>query len=116
MCLGIPGRVTEIHDDAGLPMATVDFGGVRREVCLACTPTASVGTYVIVHVGFAITEVDEAEARRTLEVLRAMAGAVEDELGEPLPGPGRPRGRGAGRPCSCPRRPLGRSSCRADAA
>jgi hydrogenase expression/formation protein HypC len=85
MCLGIPGRILEIHDDAGLRMATVDFGGVRREVCLACTPAAGVGTYVIVHVGFAITQVDEDEAHRTLGVLRAMAGAVESELGEPLP-------------------------------
>lgn len=85
MCLGIPGRVVEIHDDAGLRMATVDFGGIRREVCLSCTPEAEAGSYVIVHVGFAITMVDEAEARRTLDVLRAMAGAVEGELGEPLP-------------------------------
>ncbi|MFJ2766771.1 HypC/HybG/HupF family hydrogenase formation chaperone [Streptomyces sp. NPDC087300] len=87
MCLGIPGRVLEIREDAGLRMATVDFGGVRREACLAYTPDASVGTYVIVHVGFAITEVDEPEAERTLDVLRAMAGAVEAEIGEPLPGP-----------------------------
>ncbi|WP_329272244.1 HypC/HybG/HupF family hydrogenase formation chaperone [Streptomyces pseudovenezuelae] len=85
MCLGIPGRVLEIHDEAGLRMATADFGGVRREVCLSCTPEAEVGSYVIVHVGFAITQVDEAEAHRTLDVLRAMAGAVEGELGEPLP-------------------------------
>ena len=85
MCLGIPGRVVAVHDDAGLRMGTVDFGGVRREVCLGCTPDAGVGSYVIVHVGFAITEVDEVEAHRTLSVLRAMAGAVEGELGEPLP-------------------------------
>ncbi|MER5301242.1 HypC/HybG/HupF family hydrogenase formation chaperone [Streptomyces lasiicapitis] len=85
MCLGIPGRVLDIHDDAGLRMATVDFGGVRREACLSYTPDADVGTYVIVHVGFAIARVDEAEARRTLDVLRAMADAVEGELGEPLP-------------------------------
>ena len=85
MCLGIPGRVLEIHDDAGLRMASVDFGGIRREVCLSCTPEAGVGSYVIVHVGFAITQVDEAEAQRTLDVLRAMSGAVESELGEPLP-------------------------------
>ncbi|MCH5672000.1 HypC/HybG/HupF family hydrogenase formation chaperone [Streptomyces gilvus] len=90
MCLGIPGRVTEVHYDAGLRMATVDFGGIRREVCLSCTPEADVGSYVIVHVGFAITLVDEAEAERTLEVLRAMAGAVEGELGEPLPRPPAP--------------------------
>ncbi|MFR9800350.1 HypC/HybG/HupF family hydrogenase formation chaperone [Streptomyces sp. MS06] len=85
MCLGIPGRVVEVHDDSGLRMATVDFGGVRREVCLSCTPDAGVGAYVVVHVGFAITLVDEAEAQRTLRVLRAMADAVEGELGEPLP-------------------------------
>jgi hydrogenase expression/formation protein HypC len=85
MCLGIPGRILEIHDDAGLRMATVDFGGVRRDACLSCTPEASVGSYVIVHVGFAITVVDEVEAQRTLEVLRAMSDAVEGELGEPLP-------------------------------
>ncbi|MFE7607056.1 HypC/HybG/HupF family hydrogenase formation chaperone [Streptomyces celluloflavus] len=85
MCLGIPGKVLEVHDDAGLRMATVDFGGVRREACLAYTPEANAGTYVVVHVGFAITTVDEAEARRTLNVLRAMADAVEGELGEPLP-------------------------------
>ncbi|WP_329296804.1 HypC/HybG/HupF family hydrogenase formation chaperone [Streptomyces pseudovenezuelae] len=85
MCLGIPGRVLEIHDEAGLRMATADFGGIRRVVCLSCTPEAEVGSYVIVHVGFAITQVDEAEAHRTLDVLRAMAGAVEGELGEPLP-------------------------------
>ena len=85
MCLGIPGRVLQVRDDAGLRMATVDFGGVRRDVCLDYTPGAGVGTYVIVHVGFAITEIDEAEAQRTLQVLRAMADAVETELGEPLP-------------------------------
>lgn len=85
MCLGIPGRILEIRDRAGLRMATVDFGGVRREACLDYTPAADVGMYVVVHVGFAITTVDETEARRTLDVLRAMAGAVEGELGEPLP-------------------------------
>jgi len=85
MCLGIPGRITETHESAGLLMGTVDFGGVRREVCLACTPEAEVGTYVIVHVGFAISVVDEAEAQRTLTVLRAMSDAVAAELGEPLP-------------------------------
>ncbi|MET8572638.1 HypC/HybG/HupF family hydrogenase formation chaperone [Streptomyces sp. NPDC004783] len=84
MCLGIPGRVIDVRDEADVRMATVDFGGVRRGACLEYTPEADVGDYVIVHVGFAITRVDEAEARRTLGVLRAMGG-VEEELGEPLP-------------------------------
>lgn len=91
MCLGIPGRITGVREENGLRMGTVDFGGLRREACLSCTPEAGVGDYVIVHVGFAITVVDEREAIRTLEVLRAMddtSGAVTTELGEPLPARG----------------------------
>jgi len=79
MCLGIPGRVTEIRDEAGLTMGRVDFGGVRKDACLAYLPEVAVGDYVIVHVGFAISRVDEAEALRTLEVLETM-GVVEPEL------------------------------------
>lgn len=85
MCLGIPGRVSEVWECDGLRMGTVDFGGVRKDVCLMYVPDARPGGYVIVHVGFAITAVDEAEARRTLAVLRAMGDAVAAELGEPLP-------------------------------
>ena len=80
MCLGIPGRIIEIRDDAGLAMGRVDFGGVRREVCLAYTPGASVGSWVIVHVGFAISLLDEAEALRTLEILGRMGDAMAREL------------------------------------
>jgi hydrogenase expression/formation protein HypC len=85
MCLGIPGKVTEIYERDGVRMGTVDFGGVRKDVCLAYVPEVMTGDYVIVHVGFAITAVDEAEAERTLAVLRAMGDAVTTELGEPLP-------------------------------
>jgi hydrogenase expression/formation protein HypC len=81
MCLGIPGQVIELDHRNGLAMGTVDFDGIRKEVCLAYVPEAGLGDYVIVHVGFAITRVDEQEAQRTLAVLRAMAGAVEAELG-----------------------------------
>jgi hydrogenase expression/formation protein HypC len=90
MCLAIPGQVTSIRDDAGLTMGIVDFGGIQRDVCLQyVADEVSVGDYVIVHVGFAIARLDEAEAHRTLEVLRelnrldeldAMA-AAEDPLG-----------------------------------
>lgn len=74
MCLGIPGRIVEIHSDRGLPMGLVDFGGVRREVCLAyVADQVSPGDYAIVHVGFAISKVDEEEARRTFEALREMS-------------------------------------------
>lgn len=79
MCLGIPGRIVELRDDTGFPMGTVDFGGVRREVCLAYVQTdVSLGDYVVVHVGFAISKVDEIEAKRTFEVLREMS--LLDEL------------------------------------
>jgi hydrogenase expression/formation protein HypC len=80
MCLGIPGRITQETEVAGMLMGTADFGGVSREVCLVYTPDARVGDYVIVHVGFAISVVDEAEARRTLDVLRAMGDVLRQEL------------------------------------
>jgi hydrogenase expression/formation protein HypC len=80
MCLGIPGRIVDRSDEAGLAVGTVDFGGVRREVCLAyVADEVDVGDYVVVHVGFAISKVDESEARRTFEVLREMSQL--DELG-----------------------------------
>jgi hydrogenase expression/formation protein HypC len=84
MCLGIPGRIVELRDDSGFPMGVVDFGGVRREVCLSYVEReAGLGDYVIVHVGFAISKVDEAEARRTFEVLREMSRLDElDWIGE----------------------------------
>ena len=74
MCLGIPGRVVEVHDDQGLLMGMVDFGGVRRAVCLAyVADRVRPGDYALVHVGFAITLVDEAEANRTFEALRELS-------------------------------------------
>lgn len=89
MCLGIPGRVTEIRDDAGLAMGKVDFGGVRKEACLAYLPEIAVGDYVIVHVGFAISKVDEEEALKTLEVLGTM-GVIGPELMTMGPGMAEP--------------------------
>jgi hydrogenase expression/formation protein HypC len=80
MCLGIPGRIVERYDVQGLPMGVVDFGGVRREVCLAyVADEAGVGDYAIVHVGFAISKVDEAEAHRTFEALLEMSQLDELE-------------------------------------
>ena len=87
MCLGIPGQVIDIQEDRGLPMGTIDFNGIRREACLAYVANeVGIGDYVIVHVGFAISKVDEAEAKRTFEVLREMSQL--DELawiGEAVP-------------------------------
>jgi hydrogenase expression/formation protein HypC len=80
MCLGIPGKITEIHDDRGLVMGTVDFGGVRREVCLEYVANdIHVGDYAIIHVGFAISKVSEDEAKRTYEVLAEMSQLDELE-------------------------------------
>ena len=80
MCLGIPGKIQSIRDDAGLAMGMVDFGGVRRDVCLQYVQDeVAVGDYVIVHVGFAITRMDEAEAQRTFEILREMSRLDELE-------------------------------------
>jgi hydrogenase expression/formation protein HypC len=89
MCLGIPGRIVEIKDDAGLKMGTIDFGGVRREVCLAyLEDDVKVGDYAIVHVGFAISTVDEDEAKRTFALLKEMGELEELEwTGEPSPQP-----------------------------
>ncbi|HEY76470.1 MAG TPA: HypC/HybG/HupF family hydrogenase formation chaperone [Thermoflexia bacterium] len=80
MCLGIPGRIVEIDDNPLMRMGKVDFGGVIREVCLAYVPEAQVGDYVIVHVGFAISRIDEEEAQETLRLLAEMGLSVSDEL------------------------------------
>jgi len=82
MCLGIPGKVVEISDSGPLRMGKIDFGGVRKEACLAYVPEVALGDYVIVHVGFAISRLDEDEALKTLELLRMMdEDAVAMELG-----------------------------------
>ena len=86
MCLGIPGRVIEVRDEGGLAMGRVDFGGVRKEACLAYVPDVRVGDYVIIHVGFAISRVDEEEALRTLELLDQMGSLVQQELATMGPG------------------------------
>ena len=86
MCLGIPWRIVEITltDAEGLMrMGKVDFGGVSREVCLAYVPEAQEGEYVIVHAGFAISLLDEAEARETIELL-VESGILAEELGARL--------------------------------
>ena len=78
MCLAVPGKITELHDEGGIPMARVDFGGIAREACMAYLPDALPGEYVLVHVGFAISKMDEEEARRTLADLEAL-GALSPE-------------------------------------
>lgn len=79
MCLGIPGKVTEIYEQNGVRMGKVDFSGIQKEVCLAYLPELQVGDYTIVHVGFAITQLDEQSAQETLALFAEM-GALEEEL------------------------------------
>lgn len=81
MCLAVPGRIEAIFDDQGTRMARVSFGGVVKEVCLAYLPEAVVGDYTIVHVGFAISLLDEASAQKTLQTF-AELGLLEQELDE----------------------------------
>jgi hydrogenase expression/formation protein HypC len=117
MCLGVPGKVLTLEENAlGMTMGTVSFGGVEKETCLAYVPEVRVGDYVIVHVGFAISIVSEEEAAETFEILRRMgeladledaagppgagpadaqAPALPDHAGDPAPAPGAPP-RGAG--------------------
>lgn len=83
MCLAIPGRIVEVTEDGLMRMGRVDFGGVIREVCLAYVPEAGIGDYVIVHIGFAISQLDEDEAQETLRLL-VESGILEEELGTQL--------------------------------
>jgi hydrogenase expression/formation protein HypC len=79
MCLAIPGRIVEITEEGELMrMGRVDFGGVVRDICLTYVPDAQVDDYVIVHTGFAISRLDEEEARETLRLLAEMAGFQEE--------------------------------------
>jgi hydrogenase expression/formation protein HypC len=81
MCLAIPGKVVSVEQSNGLRSARIQFGGIIRQASLDFVPEAEVGDYVMVHVGYAISRVDEAEARRTYELLEEM-GALEGELPE----------------------------------
>jgi hydrogenase expression/formation protein HypC len=81
MCLAIPGKVEEITTEGGLRMGRVNFGGVVKRVCLDYVPEVEVGDYTIVHVGFAISKIDEETARQTLADFREM-GVLDEELAD----------------------------------
>ena len=81
MCLGVPGKVMEVYEANGMRMGKVDFGGIVKEACLAYVPEVDVGDYTIIHVGFAITKLDEEAAQESLALFREM-GLLEEELGE----------------------------------
>jgi hydrogenase expression/formation protein HypC len=85
MCLGVPGKVMEIvGNPLGMTMGKVSFGGVIKEICLACLPEVKPGDYVLVHVGFALTRIDEDEAREVFRILEKM-GELSDLPDPPDP-------------------------------
>jgi hydrogenase expression/formation protein HypC len=108
MCLGVPGRVVEVFEQHGVRMGTVDFGGVRRTACLEYAPEVQLDDYVIIHVGFAISVVDQEEAARSYQLLAEMGNlegvdlpqdpdgvrdlAVVPGVGEPQAGSPAPEG------------------------
>ena len=77
MCLGIPGKILQVYESQGLRMAKVQFGGIIREACLQYVPEAQTGDYVVVHVGFAISKLNEEEAARTYRLLEEMGQLSE---------------------------------------
>lgn len=89
MCLGIPGRLIEVYQRDGLTMGKVEFGGILKEICLTYTPEAQVGDYVIVHVGFAISQIDETEAQEIFSYLEAI-GELDDSPIDASPSLGKP--------------------------
>ncbi|MBY8880011.1 HypC/HybG/HupF family hydrogenase formation chaperone [Actinacidiphila acidipaludis] len=82
MCLAVPGKVMEIEERDGTRMATVDFGGVVKDVCLEYLPDLKVGEYTIVHVGFALQRLDEESALQSLALFQNL-GLLEEEFGDP---------------------------------
>jgi len=86
MCLAIPGKIVEFHDNFGVRMSKVDFGGVTREACMDYVPDARIGEYVLVHVGFAISKIDEEQARTTYRYLQEMDQLQELYEGHDLDG------------------------------
>jgi len=83
MCLGIPGKVVEIRQRDALSMGKVEFGGILKEVCLAYVPEVQVGDYVLVHVGFAISRIDEAEAEEIFRYIEQIGELSEWEEADP---------------------------------
>ena len=84
MCLAIPGKIIQLNEKNGVKMSRVDFGGITREACMEYVPDASIGEYVLVHVGFAISKVDADEAARTYQYLAEMDALQEiEECGAP---------------------------------
>jgi hydrogenase expression/formation protein HypC len=84
MCLGVPGRIVSLEPDPlGMTMGRVNFSGIIKQVCMAYVPDAEVGEYVVVHVGFAVSKIDEEEAAQVFEYLRGIGELDELEVPQP---------------------------------
>jgi hydrogenase expression/formation protein HypC len=84
MCLGVPGRIVSLEPDPlGMTMGRVNFSGIIKQVCMAYVPDAEVGEYVVVHVGFAISKIDEEEAAQVFDYLRGIGELDELEVPQP---------------------------------
>lgn len=94
MCLAIPGKIVEVYEEAGLAMGRIDYSGTVNKACLAYIDKPNVGEYVLVHAGFALNRLDEAEAQKTLEhwddIVSSAAEQGEDVFGMPLDAPSLP--------------------------
>jgi hydrogenase expression/formation protein HypC len=94
MCLAIPGKVMEIQQDAaGVRMGRANFGGIVKQVCLEYTPEVECGDYILVHVGFALSKVDSAEAERTYAILQELNQLTELDVNSELVGTEEQEGR-----------------------
>ncbi|HKZ43533.1 MAG TPA: HypC/HybG/HupF family hydrogenase formation chaperone [Anaerolineales bacterium] len=78
MCLGIPGKVTELYEVNNMKMAKVDFGGVIKEACMDYLPEIKIGDYTLIHVGFGLSIIDEQEAKETMDLLNQIASMPEE--------------------------------------
>ncbi len=92
MCLAIPGKVIAVQESEGILMGKIDFGGIIKQACLQYTPDVQIGEYVIVHVGFALSKMDEAEAARTYKLLEELNQLAELSIpdAESMPVDGEP--------------------------
>ncbi|MFC2133585.1 HypC/HybG/HupF family hydrogenase formation chaperone [Bacteroidota bacterium] len=82
MCLGIPGKIVEKYEENGMQMGVVDFGGAKNKICLEYIPEAKIGDYTIVHVGFGISILNEAEAQETIgyiEEIKKISNEMDDK-------------------------------------
>ena len=83
MCLSVPGKVLKITEEDGFKMGRVDFSGITKRICLEYVPDIQVGEYALVHVGFAISKIDEKEAAKTLKLLRELEQMQDESQEEP---------------------------------